>query len=282
MKKLLKVVCALCVPLLAVFAIYDYYWTLPVEGSYETQPIEHSIVERTSLKTRLSLVDSKTLEQMKHSGMEVFKWQNMLSKVNSNVISEVVPESDPFFVKEHYPYDEVFDPDTQSLYYYHSHRPGEHGHFHLFYCDPDVLAKYEPQAIWGKKNSSVHLLAISIHPDGTPLSFFTTNQWITPKEWWYSAEHIKEFVSQFEITHAYPSWPTNQWVTHMLRLFKPQIEDLLTERDEILGESGLPLEKALRNRKIDVISQVPISVELQLEVIDEILKERDLNQETVQ
>jgi hypothetical protein len=282
MKKLIKFALALCVPLLAVFGVYDYYMTLPIEGSYETGPVDHPKVNTLELKATLSKLDTSTLEAMKHSGMEVLKWQDMLSRVSSNVISELIPESDPFFVREHYPYDEVFDPDTQSLYYYHSHRPGEHGHFHLFFCDKEILSKHQPLTNFGKKNSSVHLFAISIHPDGTPIGLFTTNLWITPKEWWYSAESINDFVDHFEITHAYPSFPTNQWVNHMVNLFKPQIKELLIQRDQVLAETGLPLEKALRNRKMDLLSETSISIESQMEAIEEILKERASTQQLTQ
>ncbi|MCH9633403.1 MAG: hypothetical protein S4CHLAM7_01280 [Chlamydiae bacterium] len=274
MKKYTKCLLALLVPLFAVFGIYDYYTTLPTAGSYETEPVSYPSIDKGALKNQLSQINTSELKKMRRSGLEVLNWQNILSKVDATVISEVVPDSDPFFVSEHYPYDEVYDRDTESLYYYHSHRPGEHGHFHLFYSNQEVLEQYEPLDKWDKKRSSVHLLALSIHPDGTPLGFFSTNQWITPKEWWYSKETISELVDQFEITHSYPSWPTNQWMNHMLRLFKPQIDEMLAKRDETLQNTGQPLNKALRNKKFDVLSQIPISVETQVEVIEEILSER--------
>jgi len=224
---------------------------------------------------------TEQLESMRASGLQVVHWKQILDKVDATIISEVVPERDPFFAREHYPYDEVFDEETQSLYYYHSHRPGEHGHFHLFFCDGEILKEYTPLSTWSRKNSSVHLLAISIHPDGTPLGFFTTNQWITPKEWWYSAQTISDLVDHFEITHSYPSYPTNQWVTHMLKFFKPQITDMLVQRDKNLECNGQPLEKALRDKSLDILSQVPISIELQLDVIEEILQAR-ASEETIQ
>jgi len=122
MKKRYKVAFALLIPLLAVFGIYDFYWTLPIEGAYDTSPISYPVIDRVELKNRLSQLDSEKLEQMKLSGMEILKWQNILNKVDATVVSELVPEFDPFFVKEHYPYDEVYDRETHSLYYYHSHR----------------------------------------------------------------------------------------------------------------------------------------------------------------
>lgn len=264
----------LMVPVIAAMAIYDYYLGLPIEGAFDESTIAYPKIEKESLYERLAKESTETLENMRASGLQVVHWQSILDKVDATVISEVVPKNDPFFVREHYPYDEVFDDETLSLYYYHSHRPGEHGHFHLFYCDEEVLEKYTPLSTTGKCRSSVHLFAISIHPDGTPLSFFTTNHWITPKEWWYSSDTIQELVDQFEITHSYPSYPANQWITHMVRLFKPQIQDILAQRDITLKESELPLDKALKDKSMEILSQVPISIESQLEAIDEILATR--------
>lgn len=274
MKKIGQALFILFVPLLAGLVIWDYYESLPISGAYETGPIDYPDVHREKVKERLAKVETSQLKSMRRSGLEVIKWDEMMDRVGKSVISEVVPENEPFIVREHYPYSEVFDDETRSLYFYHSHRPGEHGHFHLFYCDQDKIQNYKPLFAKAHKAYSVHLLAISIHPDGTPLGFFTTNQWITPKEWWYDYKAVQELVGSFEITHAYPSFPTNQWMNHMLRLFKPQIDDLLEERDLALEKTGLPLEKALMHKKLDVLSFVPIDVETQLEVIDEILAER--------
>lgn len=280
MKKWFRYAFMAALPLVVGFAVFDYYQTLPISGAYETGPVHYPDVKADLVKERLAQLPTVDLLKMKASGLEVQKWDEVMSKVGSNVISEVVPASDPFIVKEHYPYDEVFDRDTSSLYFYHSHRPQEHGHFHLFYCNADKLSQYEPVYIQDKKSFSVHLLAISIHPDGSPLGFFTTNQWITPKEWWYNYDVIQDLVSEFEVTHAYPSWPTNQWINHMLRLFKPQIDDMLEQRDKKLSQLEGPMEKRLKNKKHDILSQVPISVEIQLQVIQEILDEREAKEES--
>lgn len=272
MKQKLKLLFALAVPLIAAFAVFDYYQTLPAVGAYDTGPIDYPVVDKALVKNRLAQVDTKTLESMRTSGLEVIKWKKVMDKIGSNVISEIVPPSDPFIVREHYPYDEVFDSDTQSLYFYHSHRPKEHGHFHLFCCNEEKISHYEPFIV-GKKPHSVHLLAISVHPDGTPLGFFSTNHWVTPLESWYDYKAVQDLFQDFEITHAYPSWPTNQWINHLLKLFKPQIQDMLYERDQKLSTLG-PLNQALRNKKVDILAQVPISIEIQMQAIDEILQER--------
>jgi len=50
MKKRYKVAFALLIPLLAVFGIYDFYWTLPIEGAYDTSPISYPVIDRVELK----------------------------------------------------------------------------------------------------------------------------------------------------------------------------------------------------------------------------------------
>ena len=46
-------------------------------------------------------------------------------------------------------------------------------------------------------------------------------------------------VDRFCIDHANPSWPTNRWITAMMRLFKPQITALLTHRDAVVANLGV-------------------------------------------
>jgi len=43
-------------------------------------------------------------------------------------------------------------------------------------------------------------------------------------------------LGRFRIDHGRPSWPTNIWITAMLRLFRPQIERLLRQRDAAVAD----------------------------------------------
>ncbi len=75
-----------------------------------------------------------------------------------------------------------------------------------------------------------HLVGISMDNTGYPIRLFTTNRWITADNW-YKADDVIAMLDRFEMDLAWPSWPINIWVTAMLRLFRPQIEALIRERD---------------------------------------------------
>jgi hypothetical protein len=125
-----------------------------------------------------------------------------------------------FYEWDHYPPGDVYDQETHSQYYYHTHpvelRGGEHGHFHTF-----LRPKGMPKGV----------RPISMDRAGYPTRLFTTNRWVTG-EAWYDAEGVIRMLDRFEIDHARPSWPTNRWVTGMIRLFRPQIAALIHERDQ--------------------------------------------------
>lgn len=68
---------------------------------------------------------------------------------------------------------------------------------------------------------------------GYPKALFATNAWVT-SESWYDAGDTAQLIDRFVVDHAYPSWPTNRWITAMLRLFRPQVRALLHHRDQVL------------------------------------------------
>ena len=279
MKKLFRYLFFLSLPVLAATGIIYYYQSLPIRGAFETRPVSYPTINKEQLKTMLQGYSQQELFQMYAAGLEAVKWQDLLGKVNATVISDVVKNFDEFFIGERYPHDESVDRETKCSYFYHSHRPKEHGHFHIYYSNKSVMKKYEPIATWDKKHPNTHLVAISMHPNGDPIGFFIPNHWIT-KDDWYRHEDMKEMVSHFRINHPYPSWPSNQWVSEMLKLFKPQVEHLLKERDEILFNSDKPLEKILRNRRQDVIASISISIPDQMAVLEEMLGKQLPDQST--
>lgn len=72
------------------------------------------------------------LFHMQAAGQEVAECLRVLRKVNLNVVGEVLKGQGQFVKLTHYPQGDVFDRETHAQYYYHAHRDGEHGHFHLF------------------------------------------------------------------------------------------------------------------------------------------------------
>lgn len=270
MKKILKCLFFLSVPLIAAAGVLYYYESLPVRGAFETRPVSYPTINKDELKAMLSQYNQRDLFEMYSAGLETVKWQKLLSKVNATVVSDIIKDLDEFFIGERYPHDESVDRETKSSYFYHSHRPKEHGHFHIYYSNKLVMEKFKPITTWDKKHPNTHLVAISMHPNGDPIGFFIPNHWIT-KDDWYVHEDMKEMFSQFRINHPYPSWPSNQWVSEMLKLFRPQIEHILKKRDEMLFNSDKPLDKIIKNKRLDVLASISISISDQMSVIEELL-----------
>ena len=74
----------------------------------------------------------------------------------------------------------------------------------------------------------------------------------------------------FYIGHAQPSWPTNRWVTAMIRLFRPQIETILRERDESIAAHMRthPGANVYEDRRFEILSVREISVDDQIAAVE--------------
>ena len=107
---------------------------------------------------------------------------------------------------------------------------------------------------------------------GTPTGLFTTNRWVTA-ETWYPAGDVVRMLPHFAIDHAHPSWPTNRWLTAMVRLFQPQIETLIRARDDALAtrRSANPDRDVFEDRDVEVLSETAIDVEAQMKAIAQAL-----------
>ncbi len=75
-----------------------------------------------------------------------------------------------------------------------------------------------------------HIVAISLDEAGTPTRLFTTNRWVTG-ETWYAAADVITMLERFTIELARPAWPVNRWLCALLRLYLPDIVQLMAERD---------------------------------------------------
>lgn len=120
------------------------------------------------------------------------------------------------------PEGDIFDPKSGALYFYHSHRENEQGHFHTFLSGIDQSVHH-------------HLVGISIDAKGKPLALFTTNDWVTGEEMIpYSQlyKRIDDFVFLDDN-------PTSQYLQTLLKMLKPQVQELLKMRDEILKKHKL-------------------------------------------
>jgi len=225
----------------------------------------------------LAALPREDLLAMQIAGQEARRCMAALAKVGYNLVGEVLKHQGQFVKLTHYPKGDVYDRDSHSQYYYHAHRDGEHGHFHCFLRAagmPDGAAPV-PEAAgrdWPKGDKALaHLVAISMDRFGQPLRLFTTNQWVTG-ETWYPAHDMLRMIDRFSVDHAFPSWPTNLWLTAMFRLFRPQIVALIEARDTAFAAhaaraQGDPFE----DRGFETITECRIDIDAQMRAIAQAL-----------
>ena len=205
------------------------------------------------------------------AGDEIAEMYRVLRKGGLNVVGEVLKGQGQFLEMDHYPKGDIYDPETHSQFYYHAHREGEHGHFHLFLRAKGMPVIARPVADatgrdWPSGDAALsHLVAISMDKQGYPIRMFTTARWVTG-ETWYPGDQVKVMVDYFKIDHAYPSWPTNRWATAMVRLFRPQIRALIAERDLALERHRVkhPDSDIYEDHAIEVLSETVIDVDKQM------------------
>ncbi len=231
-------------------------------------------------KGDLSALPREELQRLAASGAEVAEIGEILRKTGDNVVGEILRGQGTFFEWDHYPTGDVYDHETHAQYYYHAHPPdqrfeSEHGHFHTFLRAKGMPKGIRPAALAGAaparepEDSLSHLIAISMDPAGEPFRLFTVNRWVTG-EVWYKGEDVCAFLERFRIGHAQPSWPANRWITAMLRLFAPQIRELVRIRDRSVTawQTKHPDRDAYEDRDLEVTSYLDITVEQQRRDID--------------
>ena len=116
-----------------------------------------------------------------------------------------------------------------------------------------------------------------MNPDGFPIGLFSTNRWVTG-ETFYKADDVISMLDSFKMDLLYPSWPVNIWITAMIKLFRPQIEVLLRQRDETIGQWQLTNinQDVYEDRDLEVTSQTPVDVDKQIELVNAELQKRAL------
>lgn len=189
----------------------------------------------------LSELSDATILAMHAAAGEASAAMHAAHRANSNVVWDFLRFEKEVAPERHYPDDNAFDPESGSQYYYHMHRPGEHGHFHCFIMHDGLPETAEPvpdQDLHlrdpGFTDPFAHLIAISMDEFGHPKGLFTTNRWVT-QEVIYPADQIIALLDRFRIDHTFPAWSTNRWLTAMIVLFRPQIESLIRAREATFG-----------------------------------------------
>jgi hypothetical protein len=129
--------------------------------------------------------------------------------------------------------------------------------------------RYKSSEPWPQGDAALsHLICISMDAWGFPIGLFTTNRWVTD-EAWYSAEDVMRLLEQFDIDHAAPSWPVNQWISAMFVLFRPQMRALLQERDATIATWAAehPNADVFEDRDLEIASTIRISVPDQIAAV---------------
>ena len=223
------------------------------------------------------------LEKMAKAGADVIENQRLLDKATANVVGQCLANQGTFFEMDHYPSGDVYDDETHSQYYYHSHRPegGEHGHFHTFLRAkgmPDGVKTIDykgDEEVPTGDEALAHLVAIGMNQPGQPISMFSVNRWVTG-ETFYPADDTIAMLDHFKMDHTFPCLAVNQWITALLILFRPQIEALLIERDRVIKNwAALHIGvDVYEDRELEVTGFLNINIADQIKAIDEAIAAR--------
>ena len=227
-----------------------------------------------NIKSLLAELTREQLEKMAAAGAEIEECYRLLAKTNANVVGQCLANQGTFYEFDHYPAGDIYDDETASQYYYHSHREDEHGHFHTFLRAKGMPKSIKPAPYDGDgerplgKDALGHFVAISMDSPGKPIGLFTTNRWVTD-ETFYTAEDTIALLDRFKIDHTYPCLATNRWVTAVVILFRPQIEHLLCERDQMIAkwQEDHPDTDVYEDRDLEVTSELDIDVPKQLSAV---------------
>ena len=160
---------------------------------------------------------------------EIAFCEAVLAKGGLNVLSETFQGVSSIEAWDHYPPGDVFDPASNSQWFYHCHPAAEgsseHGHFHCF---------LRPQ---GANGPIHHMVAIGVDANGRLLRLFTVNQWVVGDDW-ADAETLIDLASRFDMQMPRPSYLVNRWLTAVFCADEPPSGDLFGDRAPRLAAAG--------------------------------------------
>ncbi len=230
-------------------------------------------------QTDLATLPREELEGLAEAGREIVEIHRVLTKTGDNVVGELLRGHDTFYEWDHYPPGDVYDRETHGQFYYHAHPADqrfdqEHGHFHTFIRPKGMPPGVKPAQVPNFKppkdpnDALSHLIAISMTSAGLPFRLFTVNRWVTG-ECWYRAADVATLLDYFKVDIVRPSWPTNRWVTAMVKLFKPQILELLEVRDRTVEDwqRAHNDRDVFEDRELEITSYMEIDVEAQVRAV---------------
>ncbi len=224
-------------------------------------------MSRAAQIPRLSHLPRRELESMAAAGREVARLDAEMESLGGNP-HQLLTKGDAVAFR-HYPVGDVYDVGSHSQFYYHCHRSGETGHFHLFLRPRGMPAGLCPLA---PKNAPAdapaHLIAVGLDSAGRVSQLFTTNRWVTG-EAWYAAADVRAMLPRFRIWRSHVTGVderVGRWLTALVGLFAPLIGDLLDERDRMITEliadaARIGRPAPLEDEGVEVLSRTAVSVE---------------------
>jgi hypothetical protein len=180
------------------------------------------------------------------------------------LMRRLLPAESEIALWDHYPEYDVVNGPLACRYFYHCHPveergEAEHGHFHIFMGKSAFgrgkRALISPLTGKREKPKVVHIAALAIDPNGMPLSWFTTNRWVTG-EWLYPAAAIAKLLAQFDLRGDNGDPLVNDWLTAMVQVSRGVITGLLDQRDQALASRQLDGD----DRELEILSQAVIDL----------------------
>ena len=241
---------------------------------------------------------------MAAAGQALTECRREMAASGTSPLAEALQDAAPVYEWRHYPGGDVYDPASHAQYFYHAHPPGErraaqigeeHGHFHTFLrargmpagVRPLVLPEFAvannpaapkaplvpsaPATAAGEEADPwSHLVAIAMDATGAPLRFFTTNRWVTG-ETWYPAADVARMLDRFAPGEGGPSPLLNRWLAALLALYKPQLADLIAQRDTAVMDwrrRHRAKVHVLEDQRLEITSLLAIDIEAQIAQIE--------------
>jgi Domain of unknown function (DUF6969) len=237
-------------------------------------------LDHDRLIDRLRQLQREELLAMYDPAAEATECAAALAERGANPVTEALAGATVVEEWMHFPPGDVIDPQTHSQFYYHAHAAeeraaGEHGHFHTFLRPRKIDPALKPAAVADLPDASdepawiVHLVGISTDASGRLIRLFTTNRWVTG-EVWFDADSVISLLDRFDMTVETPSRDLNRWVTAVVHMFRPQIEDLIRARDEHVAQfwRAHPGSNVFEDRALQVTSEMPVDVLAQIRAIE--------------
>lgn len=237
------------------------------------------------LVARLSALDPDRLRAMYAAAAEATACLAALARAGLNPVTAALGGVCAVEEWRHFPPGDARDPGTNSQYYYHAHAAterieGEHGHFHTFVRAKRIFPGLQQQQTAGGRHTATdedavtHLVGLSTDASGRLIRLFTTNRWVTG-EAWYDASSVIRMLDRFDMTERRPSYELNRWITAVVAMYRPQIEDLLQARDLRLLRlaAETPGRDVFEDRMLHITSQTQIDFLAQISAIEAVLAE---------